>query len=147
MDSSPDETLEHVDVPGDGNYDGNDDNYDLILGADITYDCSFPMISALLDLISSLSHDETWTLLAHGLRGSEQAQNLWRQLRQRWPEVQRLQRDGDGVSEGFEVMEDMEGETETKVVIFAWKGNWLIDVDDVDGDWKIFDFFPYQCFQ
>ena len=115
MDSSPDETLEHVDAPGnDGNYDGNYENYDLILGADITYDCSFPMISSLLDLISSLSHDETWTLLAHGLRGAEQAQNLWRQLRQRWPQVQ-------------QVMETEEAET--KVVIFAWKGTWLMDVD------------------
>lgn len=89
----------------------NDDVYDLILGADITYDCSFPMISSLLDLISSLSHDETWTLLAHGVRSTEKAMDLWTALRQRWP-----------------VMEVMDGgETETPVMIFALKGGGKVD--------------------
>lgn len=106
---------------------GNYDFYDLILGADITYDCSFPMISSLLDLISSLSHDETWTLLAHGVRSAEKAMDLWTALRQRWPQAQLLRSDS-GISDSFEVMEVMEGgETETPVMIFALKGGGKVD--------------------
>ena len=111
MDCSPmDQNLENSPVDAQRNYDV----YDLILGADITYDCSFPMISSLLDLISSLSHDETWTLLAHGVRSTEKAMDLWAALRQRWPRAQLM-----------EVMEG--GETETPVMIFALKGGGKVD--------------------
>eukprot|EP00435_Cladocopium_sp_Y103_P055367 s1644_g18.t1 len=114
----PDQDLENeVDA-----HHGNCDFYDLILGADITYDCSFPMISSLLDLISSFSHDETWTLLAHGVRSSEKALDLWKWLRQRWPQAQLL-RSGEDFSDRFEeMMEGAQGALETPVVIFALKG-------------------------
>ncbi|CAK9033544.1 Protein-lysine N-methyltransferase efm3 (Elongation factor methyltransferase 3) [Durusdinium trenchii] len=66
---------------GDGNHG---DTYDVILGADITYDCKPKTLESLLDLISKLSGEETLTLLAHGLRNVEHAMFLWSKLTERW---------------------------------------------------------------
>ena len=47
----------------------------VILGADITYDCKGRSLDALLRLIRSCSHPKTQTFLAHGLRNVERA--MW----------------------------------------------------------------------
>jgi len=62
----------------------SEDLYDLILGADITYDCNPETVKSLLDLISNFAHDNSLILLVHGLRNYEKAVNLWSMVKERW---------------------------------------------------------------
>lgn len=73
------------------------DKYDLILGADITYDCNMATMEALFDLISSCSHDKTLTLLAHGVRSLEKSLLLWSMVKRRWADARLINSCGEAV--------------------------------------------------
>ncbi|CAJ1355193.1 unnamed protein product [Effrenium voratum] len=90
--------------------------FDVILGADITYNCSQQSLTALLDLISSLACEATESLLAHGLRGHEQAAALWSSLQERWGAAARIL---DGPMPPWA---ERSLEEEDPVLIFSLKG-------------------------
>ena len=82
----------------------SDESYDLILGADITYDCKAKTLKSLLDLISRLSTETTMTLLAHGLRNVEAAMFMWSELQKRWETAEVLPRPPWKVEENEETV-------------------------------------------
>ena len=80
----PDEPVSNMACELRKNSKDSEDLYDLILGADITYDCNPETVRSLLDLISSFAHDNSLILLVHGLRNYEKAVNLWSMVKERW---------------------------------------------------------------
>ena len=89
-------------------------SFDVILGADITYDCNAATVEALLDLIASYAHDTTQIFLAHGVRNTEKAMALWTMVKRRWQEAQ--------VNDGIPSIEDLEENSETPVMIMSFVG-------------------------
>ena len=80
----PDEPVSNMACEFRKNSKDSEDLYDLILGADITYDCNPETVRSLLDLISSFAHENSLILLVHGLRNYEKAVNLWSMVKERW---------------------------------------------------------------
>eukprot|EP00438_Fugacium_kawagutii_P007213 Skav218002 [mRNA] locus=scaffold2344:76380:77489:- [translate_table: standard] len=101
----------------DGSNIQSSDKYDLILGADITYDCNMATMEALFDLISSCSHDKTVTLLAHGVRSLEKALLLWAMVKRRW--AARLI---NSRGEAIEMPSDSDACDACPVIIFSFNG-------------------------
>lgn len=91
------------------------DKYDLILGADITYDCNMATMEALLDLISSCSHDKTLTLLAHGVRSLEKSLLLWAMVKRRWANARLINSSGEAME-----MPDSDACDACPVIIFSF---------------------------
>ncbi len=109
----------------------SEDLYDLILGADITYDCNSETVRSLLDLISSFAHDNSLILLVHGLRNYEKAVNLWSMVKERWdsahmePNLSNIQ--GINAENKLQDMSDCDEfldfqPADTPVILFSFRG-------------------------